>query len=369
MITIHRTRITRVGVTRLKILQTTTVAGEIQLRLQHQMTIILEVRKIQIQQPLRPPTITIQQAGEAIKTRTQATVAGEVRLKILHQMIPTLEVRGIQIQLRLHSRVTIQQAAGDRTTIKIQALTTIIHGEIIRALALMVMVPGAINKIRALKTIQRGTNRALALMVMVPGAINRIRALKTTHGETIRTLALMVMVLGAVNKILALETTITHGVTGLSLASLGRVREVITRQIIQLRVGRILAETILPAVQMIARTTNGARQRILHHGEICLLLRVKVEMRIMVDGIIMEVVDLEGRMVGVVIAVEAMHLEEMITVVGTIVEATDLEEITAGVETILVIPGHRGEQRLQCLREVGEMMGLGLQEVQAGEGA
>jgi hypothetical protein len=68
MITIHRTRITRDGVTRLKILQTTTVAGEIQLRLQHQMTIILEVRKIQIQQPLRPPTITIQQAGEATKT-------------------------------------------------------------------------------------------------------------------------------------------------------------------------------------------------------------------------------------------------------------------------------------------------------------
>jgi hypothetical protein len=253
-------------------------------------------------------------------------VAGEVRLKILHQMILTLEVRGIQIQLRLHPRVTIQQAAGDRTTIRRRALTTTTHGE---------------------------TIRALALMVMVLGAVNRIQALKTTHGETNRTLTLMVMVLGAVNKILALETTITHGVTGLSLASLGRVREVITRQIIQLRVGRILVETILPAVQMIARTTNGARQRILHHGEICLLLRVKVEMRTMVDGIIMEVVDLEGRMVGVVIAVEAIHLEEMITVVGTIVEATDLEEITAGVETILVIPGHRGEQRLQCLREVG----------------
>jgi hypothetical protein len=355
MITIHRTRITRVGVTRLKILQTTTVAGEIQLRLQHQMTIILEVRKIQIQQLLRPPTITIQQAGEVTKTQTQATVAGEVRLKILLQMILTLEVRGIQIQLRLHPRVTIQQAAGDRTTIRRRALTTTTHGETIRALALMVMVPGAINRIRALKTIQRGTNRALALTVMVPGAINRIRALKTTHGET--------------NRTLALETTITHGVTGLSLASLGRVREVITSQTIHLRVGRILPETILPAVQTIARTTNGARQRILHHGEICLLLRVKVEMRIIVDGIIMEVVDLEGRMVGVVIAVEAMHLEEMIMVVGTTVEATDLEEITAGVEAILVIPGHRGEQRLQCLREVGEMMGLGLQEVQAGEGA
>jgi hypothetical protein len=92
-------------------------------------------------------------------------------------------------------------------------------------------------------------------------------------------------------------------------------------------------------------------------------------MRIMVDGIIMEAVDLEGRMVGVVIAVEAMHLEEMITVVGTTVEATDLEEIMAGVETILVIPGHRGEQSLHCLREVGEMVALGLQEVQAGEGA
>jgi hypothetical protein len=230
-------------------------------------------------------------------------------------MIPTLEVRAIQIQLRLHPRVTIQQAAGDRTTIKIRALTTI------------------------------------------------------THGETNRTLALMVMVLGAINKILALEITIALGVTGLSLASLGRIREVITSQTIQLRAGRILAGTILPALQMIARTTNGARQQILHHGEICLLLRVRVEMRIMVDGVIMEAVNLEGGMVGVVIAVEAMYLEEMITVVGITVEATDLEEITAGVETILVIPGHRGEQSLRCLWEVGEMMALGLQEVQAGEGA
>ena len=229
------------------------------------------------------------------------------------------------------------------------------------------------QQIRALKITHgkpnRIPNRTLALMVMVPGAINRIQALKTTHGETNRTLALMVMVLGAINKIPALETIITHGVTGLSLANLGRVREVITSQIIQLRAGRIQAETILLAVQMIARTTNGARQRILHHGEICLLLKVKVEMRIMVDGIIMKAVDLEGRMVGVVIAVEAMHLEGMITVVGTTVEGTDLEEITAGVETILVIPGHRGEQRLHCLREVGEMVVLGLQEVQAGEGA
>ncbi len=233
-------------------------------------------------------------------------------------MIPALEVRAIQIQLRLHPRVTIQQAAGDPTTIKIRALTTITHGE---------------------------TNKTRALMAMVHGAINRIRALKTTHGET--------------NKTRALETTIAHGGTGLSLASLGRIREVITSQTIQLRAGRILAGTILPVVQMIARTTNGASQRILHHGEICLLLRVRVEMRIMVHGIIIEAMDLEGRTVGVVTAVEAMHLEEMITVVGTTVEATGLEEITAGVETILVTPRHRGQQSLHCLWEVGEMVALG----------